>query len=600
MPHKLIYEYFTREHFTLKQFIQQTCFEKKSHSKYIVHTRTDATLHSLPTAKIGHDHDEQIVDVLRKLVHHEIEKITIEHLCTLKNEASVRSVIEIWAKHETVNVFLLIADMCHRNAVNRINFVRCCIDQLGISSLEKKIIIVLHYLPAAFQTRSFYPVLFLDEWQHHFLDGIGEQSESSVGMKDLMLKACLEKKEHKEFDINKAAHSLIKSTLKGVASWNIFYDGQDTLQGLSSASFRQRYRLLAGILSFDLEGATVDDIICRKFASLWTEVRLVTVLKQADHNIQRGNSQLPLTVCLKSILQDAMYQFITYFLVEMNKWRNLDILYTTSGSLETTILFREILLRLPSLPFEELILHRSCRPQMTDLPKTCSPLLFPFFYQISTFLDQVVENVMSMSEDSTFISKQSDEAIVNDVMLLLSDAENDRGIFYHVLDYGMIDIVTLCLETIGAEDYTRDDSLFKRYLSQYITWKLCCNLDSIVSTWFQNLVKYQISSQPMNGYNSSLIFVHVLARRYEIEIVRLACINSWPIYHDVINSSDNLNERCSIIRNKDETIKDLPFQSLEGIDIFRAFVKWFENNLGHLSDSKKKRGILDVIICIVF
>ena len=233
LPPELIREYFTQEHFTLKKFIYHAFSTKIACSKYIIHTRSDATVHRLPTIKIDSNHNEHI-DALKHLVHHEANRFIIEHLCSLKNEASVRSVIEIWSEHKSLDAFLLIVDMGEKTAIDRINFVRCCIDQLGISTVgDKKIIILLHYSPAAFQTQSFYPALFLDEWQHHFLDCVGEESASSLGMKDLMLKACLEKKESKVFDINKAAKGLIESTLKGVVSWDNFYDSQDILQGSS-------------------------------------------------------------------------------------------------------------------------------------------------------------------------------------------------------------------------------------------------------------------------------------------------------------------------------------------------------------------------------
>ena len=142
---------------------------------------------------------------------------------------------------------------------------------------------------------------------------------SSMDVKGLIERVCLDKEE-KYMDIDETVKSLLQNGLKSVASWNFFYDDQE-----GSRSFHQRYRRLVHLFSLNLEkGTTIQDVFCSRFGSFWTKSRLGAALKQATNNIKKGNSQLPITEYLRSFLQDAMHQYLMYFLVLMNEWKNLD------------------------------------------------------------------------------------------------------------------------------------------------------------------------------------------------------------------------------------------------------------------------------------
>ena len=79
-------------------------------------------------------------------------------------------------------------------------------------------------------------------------------------------------------------------------------------------------------------------------------------------------ASLSLGVNLRSILQDAMHQYPSYSLVQINEWENLDILDRDTSSVGTINLFKSMLSQLPSLPFEELLLHRVEIPDIKELP----------------------------------------------------------------------------------------------------------------------------------------------------------------------------------------------------------------------------------------
>ena len=561
-------QYFHQEHFILKRFIERVI--DGDSSKILLHTRSDSMIHRISSLKVGETFDK-IKETVATLVYHETDRIKIECLHNLKSELLVRSTIEGWVNDDCCDIFLLIVDMNEDASTERVNYVRCCIDQVLKLPPKKTIMLLLHYPNVSFQTKVFYPALFLDNWHHHFLDSLGGESGSAVSVKELLYKVCVGSGEDgKALDIAKGSMKLLEYALKSIASWSLFYDDQLIINQNSLSSFQQRYHSLLDVIAVEFEGETVGDILSEKFASMWTESRLLKALKQASHSIDHDKSQLPITSCLCSILQDSMHQFLSSILIEMNTWKNFDILTDMYAErTEVRRFFWDILRKLPSLPFEELLLHRIAKPRMTRLPSSSFDVLpqFPFFHQISTFIEQVVKHAIITKKHAT-ISELNHEEILVDAMLILSDLDQD-DLAETVRNHGFKDIIFFCLETVDE-----DDALYEHYLDQYISWKLLCMSDSAVAVWFQNLLRHTLSTT-IRTTGSKVILIHVLAHLHEIEILHLASIGSWPMYEEILLSDNDSNQN----NNLDGIVAEMPFQSFVGLFAFQRFIHWFENHL---------------------
>ena len=79
-------------------------------------------------------------------------------------------------------------------------------------------------------------MLFLDNWYHQFLDGVGDELSPCLEMIGLIGNICVEN----GFDMNEVSMNLIQSAIKGVASYQYLYKDQEVVQGSSTASFSQR------------------------------------------------------------------------------------------------------------------------------------------------------------------------------------------------------------------------------------------------------------------------------------------------------------------------------------------------------------------------
>ncbi len=534
----------------------------------IVHTRSETSILRIPSLRGENikDRKSSFVDIYPHK-----EELLMEHLTSLKNEGAVRRLIEEWSDLKRVKLLVIVVDMSEPTSSDKINFVRCSVDQTSLGSQDqKKLIMLLHYPPTMFLTRSFYPALFLGRWQHHFIDSLGVDRSYLSGVREMLLTACKKNKSDDDFkEAIKKGNTLLENCLKSIASWNVFYEGQLILGGTFPKSHYARHKTLERILLIQLGDMTIGDIISSKFASLWTKSRMTKVLQYATKTLEEGNSQLPITVCLQSILQDAMYQFATSFLCQVNKWKNLDILANSNKNVKSQVMFRQILLQLPSPPFEELIVSRATKPDMPALPHHFSQCrtgtIFPFFFHISTYIDTVVENVFSEKKETTKLSNANYDMYRNDIMSKLTNCDSNPS-----SDYSARNMVAACITTL-TEDKNLD--LYYCYLDQYVVWILGCETSSVTGSWFKALVDELTKSDEIG---TKLVSIHLIHRIHEMKIFHLHSCKDFPSsFHEIL--------KPCLMNSKDSST--LNYGLLTGSIILDKFLNWFENNIDKLDRS---------------
>jgi len=244
---------------------------------------------------------------------------------------------------------LIIADMSDQVSIERINYVRCCVDQ-GDLQETKTFVVILHYPTSAFLVNKFYPALFLGGWSHVYLDSIGDEGLSG-DMKILVEKTC-RVGSYKPFDIGEMANKIMIGAIKSAASHGIIYPEQLLPnQPNSTTAFHANHECLMSLLSVDIIKETsvknirsVRDFLSSQFISLWSDENLATILSRAAWSLQNGTSRLGLTSCLKGIMQDAMRKLLLNFLSQLNEWMNLDLLSQSCRNEETDSLFHDIII----------------------------------------------------------------------------------------------------------------------------------------------------------------------------------------------------------------------------------------------------------------
>lgn len=499
-----------------------------------MHTRTDTSIRSIPTLSpetesTQHTSSEQI-EMVKELVDENVSNMVIEHLLLLRSERAIRSTIETWANNPNKNLLLFLVDMNGSDAVNRVNFVRTMVEQRGPFQPEKSVVILLHYSQSGSRLSSQYPALFLGGWKHQFLDGVGGVVKPETWIEA----ACFgEDCTTLSTDIMESVASLMPKALTYVASQNIFYDGQ-AIRGTKnsrSSSFFERYDTLCCLMNRRAGESSIGDILQRKFGAIWSNSNLVKMLNRSSESLMDGTSQLSMSLSLRGVFQETLCTFLTSLLTEMNQWKNLDILHDDYGNDATNELFGFVTGILPVMPFEELVLQRHVA---AGIQTTISlavmhrpPVRFPFFYFVSTFLDKIAERAEFLSSGSV---------VANDSSLAVSETtlmERAHEILYDESSdpTATLQAIQEIVHWVKDELPSERDSLYERYLHNYVTWKLGCDPTDtdVLVNWIRQKV-------PMSK-SGDIVAIHVIARANEVVLTRIA---SWTHASEFSSNSRTL------------------------------------------------------------
>ena len=590
LPEEIVEEYFLQEHFALKPLISQSILPKLSKdSFYLIHTRSDISIQSLPTLSIDFkfDCDEDKFSKVEELITRDTKRIVIEHLITLKSESSLRTAIESWYAHPSKDLFIMVVDMKSKFSKEQVNFTRTCVDQvMTCSTSRKSFIIILHYPPSVVSITSCYPALFIGNWNHVFLDGIGDQNDN-LNVKYWIRLAC----HRNNSNTNKGVLSfpslrkLLPKAINYAVSHNIFYSNQVKFpqkrlkNNMLQNNFLEQQGAISDMMDLKLGDKTVYDLLSNKFAVLWTKESLTKILERSSHTLLSGISQLSMSMALKSTFEDAFTRFIVCSLKEMNEWKNIDILSNSHRNKESDSLFVIIYEKLPIMPLDELFLqqiHVKLNIQRIPLMKVSSDSIrFPFFYIISSFLDKVISSVLKKfdnSLDNESYLKSPIQDITCHVMHLLDHNNDDTSLNSGIIEH-MNEKRDAVLATV--EFVKKHPSLYQGYLTQFVEWKLGCKENSLTHDWLKRRIEPSCVAEP--GLKHNIVVIHIIANKYRMEFVRLTAGSSDFIYKSKISEGRN-NSMIDIMLNKFESSLNL----LLNEDSRGLWIKEFFHFLGRI------------------
>jgi hypothetical protein len=532
LPEELVSAYFSREHFSLRRIIEQSAATSAT-KKVILYARSDATIRGIPSYSMTQRCSPlaaEELDKIKELVHIDVDELVIEHLSTLRSEAMLRASVEAWIKDDARKTFLLLVDMGATDSFDHVNFARTFVEQRLPEDKEKVFVMLLHHSPSVANRTACYPALFLQGWNHVFVDGIGN-SGPSLGVESCIEFACkshLNESTHpchsaSVSDLSSSLQLMLPRTLGHVATHTTF--SADQVDSAPALSYRERYRCLMTHMSNSVDGETVGAILCSKFAALWLDTCLSKTMRRASEGLLCGRTQLSLSMSVRSNLLDAFDAYLLSMVKEMIQGGSLNILSGDSTGEDVARLFAQILRDLPVAPFDELILLRK---SVVRKGGTQVSWQFPFFLFISQCLDDLLELAAedAVSPDDSFSvlgAKKSDICMMYHkcVMKILSETAKDATESTNIqrrrsVVRGVIRFV--------QQQTTVKDSLFDSYLHDFISLKTKCSSNGVALQWIRN----KLDSL---GSELNIVGVHIITKTYEKEFMSIASwsITSWPL-----------------------------------------------------------------------
>ena len=296
-------------------------------NKILCFSRTTSSLfESLPHEFFAFPSDESKDENRKKLkrVFPNIEDDTINAMCVLQvlqnsTGSDINRKVKKFLVFENYDLLMVLVNV-QQISKETINYLRIMIEELEFELNEHKHFIILLYFPSENFYKHCYPSLFLDGWNHCYLDAIAP-------LEKIDLKSCFQYCFHNEIPANlmfmeKTVKSLLDTEVSAISASRI-----GTLQCNSEVDFASMLSLLS------LAGShSVGNSLKAKFCQQWTPTKMMQLLQQAANSAILQEYTLNMTDAINTLLKSSFYDFMHYMVTILNNHGALRLLVGDNAS----------------------------------------------------------------------------------------------------------------------------------------------------------------------------------------------------------------------------------------------------------------------------
>jgi hypothetical protein len=482
IPKFLIKAYFQfQEHFSLKKLIKlrlnnlelNKWKNKFCANKILVYCRDFHITSLLPS--FYPSEEEKDDKLLCSVITDDVDKLVLFKVTCDVSEEEIEMHIEKFMRASDKTILIFIGNM-KELTIKMINYLRVLIEQLEnqITQTSKKLIVVLLQFPLARLLHRCYPVLFLNGWDHCYLDsinsdidipGITKSLQNTVDISMCFRKALFDN----EDDLKLNLEPLLVEAIPAVSSRIVA--GSNGNEYNKSMSITSRRTLLKNLLveSQDTYMCTpVGKAFCMLFQKYWDDKTIIKFLQNASYFAFRNNSTLSITDYIQTKIKALFFEFVVYMLWKINEDCNLDTYFTQPYCHE---LFSNVICRL----FPQL-------PSLNSLPYICHNLTspdnkgfkYPFFGMVYATMEELLNECQQAVLKKGSTKVKLEEATFSEVK---SRLEN-------ILSSAHTSILSPIVLSL------KDENLQKKYLQDLIKIKYMSNSTPIVTFDVDDALKF--------------------------------------------------------------------------------------------------------------
>lgn len=362
-------------------------------TKVLCFTRSSQLIHQLPTQHPSPAFEPQdsikVNQRLADLVYPYPARLMVCKLSSVLSQGNIQELLRSFFRSEAAQVLLLVANM-QETSKGVVNHIRIMIEEaetsLGNNDQNKLTVLLLHFPPAKFYD-SCYPSLFLQNWDHYYLDTIAHSAiQGMVDIGDWFKQCCFAP----EGPITPEGDSLLLA-MKGilpeaipVLSSRVFFGSKQGGSFNSEMNASQRSMALRKLL-FD---KGVGDVLCQRFRSYWKPNYMAEQLEKAANFTYSRESTLNITDFIQTVFKNSFFDFLVYTISRINEDFNIDVIFSEQCTPAVRELFLNILRVFPIPKLAQLKVLSGSLP--TPKPSLFTPR-FPFFRMVSEELEVIVE-----------------------------------------------------------------------------------------------------------------------------------------------------------------------------------------------------------------
>ena len=381
----------------------------RSNTKLLCFTRTSPLIHNLPSVypstvnSASQDANDEIWP--RKLIFCDVSKLVVCKIEAAQSQPNVRKKLKDFLLSEE-KVLLLLANVqeVSRNTVNHLRVMIEEEESYAKEPLKPKLFVVLLHFPPTMFFISCYPSLFLNGWEHCYLDTIAHgHSHGIVDSVEWFRISCFPTEQNIS-SIKDPFFFILKNFLRQsiphvVARLSFGSDHSRPFNQKMTQSARSK--MLQRL--FDTE---IGDALCHHFRSYWKAEVMTEYLHRTVKFTQTRQTALNITDSIHSLMKSHFLHFILYMINYMNENYNLDIYFSPHSTDKVKQLFLDLTKCLPipqklsKLKILSSIQHGSHqREELTGKYQ----LTFPYFGVVCPQITDLVKEVahhLCQSEDS--------------------------------------------------------------------------------------------------------------------------------------------------------------------------------------------------------
>ena len=367
-------------------------------------TRSSPLIYQLPIEFPSPALESQIgtrsQDVLKDFVFVETDKLMVYKLSSILSQTTVQDLLKQFLQSKTAEVCLLVVNM-QETSKEIVNHVRIMIEETEehvIKKMKKLFVLLLHFPPAQF-FHPCYPSLFLQGWDHCYLDTIAHSAiEGVVDIRDWFWQCCFPQQSSQlvedEDALLQALQEMLPQAIPILAS-RVFFGSRKNGPFNSPMNGLQRSEILRELLfKKGKKGATVGKVLCERFRSYWKPSVMAEELERAAVFSRNMESTLNITESIQNRFKNLFVNFLVYMISSINENFNIDIIFNPDCTPALEELFLEIVIAYPAPELSQINHLSSHLPPPGPLAYTPR---FPFFRTVY----EIFENVLEESKQET-------------------------------------------------------------------------------------------------------------------------------------------------------------------------------------------------------
>ncbi len=380
----------------------------------MVYTRSSSLVHELHSAylSVHQDQSQNSRKTVRELAYPRVKALTVLKLSTSLSKRQLSDFLKDFF-HAKDKELLIVSSNMQDTSAKAINHLRILIEEAeGHGRPETtKLVAILLLFPSSMFPHGCYPSLFLNGWDHHYLDGIAHNLVlRTIDTEQLFLRCCSPNLPSNDLEksLLAALHRSLPEAAGMLASRSHFSFPRSSLNKITN-TVHNREKFEEFLFS---KGA--GHILCCRFLSYLSPSVLTGYLQEATMLAQDRESTSSITNAIETMLKGHFFDFVAHIVFVFNCDHVFDIIFDAKCTPAVHELFMRLLDVMPLPEFAHLSLPLK---RTQEFPVNRRNYKFPFYCLISQAIEDTLHTSIEGVNQMTSVSDEDGENLLSIVSL---------------------------------------------------------------------------------------------------------------------------------------------------------------------------------------